>query len=182
MSTFDITELAGNRVLVIGKDHADVQHQAILDGTEWNQAKVHDRQQSAAEDFDAAVEAFYAPIVAAIDRLETASQVEEDPAFFIVTQEAQPGAPAQDERRHYLSHDTVVLRLIEQGNTNRLIWVGDTIEITKAPAVVNELRLEDVETEHGESPAAFLRADEGDVQYGEVAVSYSVDQADPHED
>ena len=35
-----------------------------------------------------------------------------------------------------LDHDAAVLKMIESGNTSRLIWVGSTIEITAEPQTV----------------------------------------------
>jgi hypothetical protein len=142
--SFTTTELAADQTLVSGLDHTGAPHQVILDATEFNELKRRDVQLSAADEFDKAVEQFFAPLTEAADRAIQASKTVTDPAFFIVVQEGEEGTPSQQEVLHYLGRDTVVLRLIEQGNLDRLIWVGDTIQVLAQPAPVDELALEDV--------------------------------------
>lgn len=53
-----------------------------------------------------------------------------DPAFNFVVREGVEGVEAKPEKRVILSHDSAVLRLIDSGRTDRLVWVGnDRIEI-----------------------------------------------------
>lgn len=134
-NTFNTTELANDRVLVTGEDAQGYPSKKILDAKEFNALKLRDAQAGAVEEFDASVEAFFAPLTEAAERVQAAQKITLDPAFFITIQEGEAGTAAKQEILHQLGQDTVVLRLIEQGNTARLIWVGDDIEILAANAV-----------------------------------------------
>lgn len=142
--TFRTTALAGNRILVDGNDGVD-NHKVILDAEEFNGLHTRDLQLAAGEAFDKAVEDFFAPLTAASEALATAAKPDRDPAFFIVIEEGSVGSVEQREIVHYLEKDTVVLRLIEQGSTDRLIWVGDSIEVLASAPQVDELKLEEID-------------------------------------
>lgn len=137
--TFNTTELAGDRILVHGNDLNGTAHQVILDAAEYNALRREQALKQAAGTFDAKVEEFFAPLTEAAEEVEAAKKFTPDPAFYIVEQEHEVGAPHQHEVLRSLTKDTAVLRLIEQGNTARLLWVGDTIEVlaqsTPAPEV-----------------------------------------------
>ena len=135
MQTFNITALAGNRALVSGTDENDVDRKVIVDSEEWTLLKQQDQVDSATQAFDDAVEAFFAPITAAVDALEDSTKLARDDAFYVVIQEAEQGNSPKREVLHTLKRDTVILRMIDSGNTSRLIWIDDSIEIL-APAVV----------------------------------------------
>lgn len=128
-NTFHTTALAGNRVLISGKDVAGDNRQVIVDSSEYDSFKLRDHQLDAGKEYDAAVAAFFAPLTDAAEKVQAARTITADPAFFTVIQEAQTAVHAQREVVHTFAKDTVVLRLIEQGNTERLIWVGDDIEV-----------------------------------------------------
>lgn len=133
MSTFNTTGLSGDRVLVTGKDSNDIGRQVILDATEFNQYWATDLQKKAADAFDAAVEAFFAPLTEAAEKVEQELKTQHDPAFYVVVQESSPGSDEQHEILHKLGKDTVVLRMLHEGNLDRLLWVGDTIEVLALP-------------------------------------------------
>jgi len=133
MSRFNTTGLSGDRVLVTGTDEQAQPRQVILDATEFNQYWTNDLTKKAAADFDAAVEAFFAPLMDAADKVEAATKKMHDPAFYVVVQESSPGSEEKHEILHKLGKDTVVLRMLHEGNTARLLWVGDSIEVLALP-------------------------------------------------
>ena len=132
MSEFNTTILAGQRVLVTGSKK---NQQTILDSTEWDSIKAHQAFHLAGDAFDEAVTAFFAPIVEAAEKANAAlaeSLPKRDDAFVIVLAEGIEGVEAVEPEVIQLGRDAAILRMIEEGNTDRLVWVGDTIEITAA--------------------------------------------------
>ena len=132
MSEFNTTILAGQRVLVTGSKK---NQQSILDSTEWDSVKAHQAYHLAGEAFDEAVTAFFAPIVEAAEQANAAlaeSLPKRDDAFVVVLREGIEGVEEVEPEVVQLGRDAAILRMIESGDTSRLIWVGDTIEITAA--------------------------------------------------
>ena len=130
---FNVTELAGHRALVTG----DANQQCILDTTERDELRFLIENREVDEMFEENIEDFFAPLTRAAElhdlRHKTLAQQfnqADDPAFSLVLKEAVEGVEAVEEERVVLSHDSVVLRLIDSGRTDRLVWVGnDRIEI-----------------------------------------------------
>lgn len=133
MSTFNITKLAGQRVLVRGTTG---EQSEILDSTEWDEIKLHVAHHEAADAFDATVKEFFAPLLeaadAAAENLAKLAAEANDPAFTIVVSEGTEGVEAESAETITLSRDSAILRMIESGDTSRLIWVGSSIEIIAA--------------------------------------------------
>ena len=132
MSEFNTTILAGQRVLVTGSKK---NQQTILDSTEWDSIKAHQAFHLAGDAFDEAVTAFFAPIVEAAEKANAAlaeSLPKRDDAFVVVLSEGIEGVEEVEPEVVQLGRDAAILRMIESGDTSRLIWVGDTIEITAA--------------------------------------------------
>lgn len=136
MATFNMTPLANDRVLVKGFSEEDPSfpHSVILDATEFNMIQEDERAVVAGADFDAAIESFFAPLTQAAGALQDARKPVVDPAFMYVVQEPQEGQEARPLVVAELDHDTVVLRMLHEGDYSRLLWValGDgksTIEI-----------------------------------------------------
>ena len=132
MSEFNTTVLAGQRVLVTGSKK---NQQTILDSTEWDSIKAHQAFHLAGDAFDEAVTAFFAPIVEAAEKANTAlaeSLPKRDDAFVIVLSEGTEGVEEVEPEVIQLGRDAAILRMIESGDTSRLVWVGDAIEITAA--------------------------------------------------
>ena len=130
---FNVTELAGHRALVTG----DANQQCILDTTERDELRFSMQNREIDEMFDENIEGFFAPLTRAAElhdrRHELLAQQfnqADDPAFSLVLKEAVEGVEGVEEERVILSHDSVVLRLIDSGRTDRLVWVGnDRIEV-----------------------------------------------------
>lgn len=136
-NTFKTTALAGDRVLVTGQSDG-VSQKIVLDGSEWAAIKRTDSLKAAAQTFDASVEQFFAPLTDAAEAVAQAAKVEIDPAFYVVEQEATTAVHAQREVLRHLELDTVILRLIESGHTDRLIWIDNTIEVLAEGVVAPE--------------------------------------------
>lgn len=128
-NTFNTQALAGQRVLVTGDTD---EQRTILDATEWNEVK-HLLAHTVADDvFNAAVEEFFAPLVEVAEAAAQGLQAtlpKPDEAFTIVLDEGAAGTEAVEPVVINLGRDAAILRMIEEGQTDRLIWVGDTIEI-----------------------------------------------------
>ena len=130
-NVFNVTRLAGARALVQGTDEGE---STILSTIEYDELKGNTALKEAEADFDAKVKEFYAPVVEASEAFEQAKKAAltvNDPAFRVVVQEAIEATAGQHERVHILGRDSAILRLIESGDTSRLLWVNGAIEITE---------------------------------------------------
>lgn len=134
--SFNITMLADERALVRGTDDAGVARQTVLDASEFLYLKQREAKLLAGKEFDEAVEKFFAPLTDAAEKFSKAGDAKRDDAFYVVIQEQEPGHEAKGEIVHKLTYDTVILRMIESGDTSRLLWVGSDIEIL-APTPTN---------------------------------------------
>ena len=151
--TFNTKALANDRLLVTGNPG----QQTILYVEQWNTIKKEFRKESLVADFDSKIEEFFAPLVAAQEQLDKAMTPVIDPAFTIVLNEGKEEQPGEDTILIDLSTHSAIARLIERGELDRLIWVGDnTIEILEyeAPAIVDE----DVAADLAEFTAAVEQA------------------------
>ena len=129
-SQFTTTNLVGNRVLVKGTDVNSIVGQTILDSTQFIELKGDTAHKVAHEAFDKAVQKFYAPLTKAAEALEEAHKNQgKDDIFIEVVQAAVEPTLGTPEIRVILTPDTVILRRIEAGDTDSLIWVGDSLEI-----------------------------------------------------
>lgn len=129
-NVFNVTRLAGERALVQGTDEGE---STILHTKEYDYFKGNTALKEAEVEFDTKVKEFFAPVVEASEAFEQAKKAAltvNDPAFRVVMQEAIEATAGQDEWVHILDRDTAILRLIESGDTSRLLWVNGAIEIT----------------------------------------------------
>lgn len=151
--TFNTKALAGDRLLVTGNPG----QQTVLYVEQWNTIKQELRKESLVADFDSKIEEFFAPLVEAQDQLEKAMVPVIDPAFTIVLNEGKEHQAGEHAVAIELSTHSAIARLIETGQLDRLIWVGDNaIEILEyeAPAIVDE----DVAADLAEFTAAAEQA------------------------
>lgn len=128
--TFTTLSLTGDRVLVKGTDDQGNYGETVLDGSEWAEVQ-HKRDHAVAGDeFDAAVEAFFAPLTSAAEKLNAGFvRPETDETSFIVVDEGEEAVAGRQPLVFKLSKDSIVLRLLEEGGDNRLVWVGESIEV-----------------------------------------------------
>ena len=127
--TFDLTMLAGGQALVTG---SKPKQRCVLDASQWIQIKQHQARIEAEEVFDATVEEFYTPLTEAAGEYESrlGQIMKADPAFEYVIQPGAEGTEKTSREVYYLDNASAILRMIESGDTSRLIWVGDQILIT----------------------------------------------------
>lgn len=133
--------LAGNKVLVRGTDRFGVQGEQIVDATEWLELNGNDAHSAAHDAFEKAVEDFFAPLTAAVDELNAAHAPEAlDPLLFFVTGNKVDAVDAEEQVITELSIDSVILRAIESGNSDRLIWINNELVVTALePTPVNDI-------------------------------------------
>lgn len=133
--TFTMQNLVGDRVLVRGADQFGTEGQAVLDATQWREVNSHKEFDQATEAFDEAVRQFFAPLEQAADNLAAARKgPEQDSIGYVVLAEPVKGQASEPGKLVKLTHDSIVLRLLEQGGHDRLAWVGDDLEVLEAPA------------------------------------------------
>jgi len=145
--TFTITELANDSVLVEGTDRRGVHGEQVLVAAEWFAHKRNVQIQDAKASLDQAFEAFYAPLTAAAEQLaDKLSEIDVDPLLYVVEQEGSAGAAPTERIVRRLDNASVILRAIEEGHEDRLIWVNKELVLTKpqvsVPAVPEPAYLE----------------------------------------
>lgn len=136
--SFTVTQLSGSRALVNGTDIRGSVGEEVLSTQQWDEVKATERYKEADAAYDQTVENFFAPLVEAEEALSAAltPAVVEDPAFTILLEEGEAGVAAKPERRLHLDRASVVLRLIEQSQFDRLIWVNGQLEVLALQAPV----------------------------------------------
>lgn len=132
--SFNTQRLVNNRVLVSGTDVFGTEGRVTVDSSQWDDIKGNQKYDQAMDAFDDAVESFFAPLVEAAEKANEAGKVEQptDSASYVVLNEAVEGVDAVSATLVHLNDDSIVLRLIEQDETDRLIWVDDKLEVLAA--------------------------------------------------
>ena len=127
--SFYLTMLAGDKALVTG---SKPEQRCVLGASQWIQLKQHKARMEAEEVFDGTVEEFYKPLTEAAGEYESrlGQIMKADPAFEYVLQPGAEGTEKTSREVYYLDNASAILRMIESGNTDRLIWVNDQILIT----------------------------------------------------
>ncbi len=136
MSNFTTTALANEFFLVEGTDNRGKYGECIVDGGEWLEIKRALGTDTAKEQLNAAVEEFFKPLVEAADAFAAAKTPTMDALSTIVLSEGTTGEPAREREVVHLNRDSQILRAIEEGATDRLLWVDGTLVITAAPAEI----------------------------------------------
>ena len=132
MKQFTLKYLTGNRVYVYGTNDAGIQHEVVLDGTVLREIQQHHLVHKAGDAYDRTVEEFFAPLTDAAEVLQLIQQpLDTDPAFVYVVEEGVEPVKGVEPEAYKLDHDGAVLRLLEAGDIDRLIWVslGNTSSI-----------------------------------------------------
>lgn len=138
---FNTTKLTGHRVLIEDPRYADRQY--VADSSQWDEYKQHRVEARVADGFDAAVQEMFAPLVAAAEAAEAAlvaSLPKPDPNAYVQMQEGEDATEGTPAIMLILNKDSQILRLIESGDTDRLRWVKNSIEILEyvEPAIVKD--------------------------------------------
>ena len=138
MNTFTTTALANGSVLVTGA-HGTRSYQTLLDGREFASLKQHEAVNMAEKDYDQKVRDFFAPLTDAVDAVAEVAHPTIDPAFIYIVEEGEESVEGRPATIIELDEDTVILRLLDQGNVARLQWATiageDTILILDEPSV-----------------------------------------------
>lgn len=138
--SFKTQRLVNQRVLVTGKDITGTDGTTTLNSTQWDEINANKQYSQATEDFDKAVDDFFAPLLNAADVAKVAmAPAPQDPASYVVLNEEVEGVQAQAATLVHLDSDSIVLRLIEQGETDRLVWVDGSLEVLEATAPVGAI-------------------------------------------
>lgn len=138
MTSFTQIKLTNQRVLVRGTDVFGAAGETVLCSAQWEDIQAAQAHSQAHDDFDTAVEEFYAPLLAAAEKFESSSVPVEDPTGYIVVSEGVQATEGRAESRVRLNTDSIILRLLEQGDTDRLVWVGDSLEVLAVEVPVAE--------------------------------------------
>ena len=136
MSNFTTIALANELFLVKGTDDHDNYGGCIVDGGEWLAIKRALGTDTAKAELDAAIEEFFKPLVEAADAFAAAKAPVVDALSVVVLNEGTTGEPAREREVIHLSQASQILRAIEEGTTDRLLWVDGSLVLTAAPAEV----------------------------------------------
>lgn len=125
--TFVVQNMLGDKALVSGTDHLGNEGKTIVFTAQWDELKARKNFSSAQADFDAEVEKFFKPLTKAAKKAEKALNAKApDAASYIVLTEEVKEVSGQPAQVVALTTDSIILRLIEEGNTDRLVWVDAT--------------------------------------------------------
>ena len=136
MSNFTTTALANECFLVEGTDVRGKYGECVVYGGEWLTIKRALGTDTAKAELDAAIEEFFKPLVEAADAFAAAKTPVVDTLSVVVLNEGTTGEPAREREVVHLNRDSQVLRAIEEGAADRLLWVNGSLMITAAPAEV----------------------------------------------
>ena len=137
MSNFTATALANGYFLVEGTDIRGKYGECIVFGGEWLEIKRALGTDTAKEQLDAAIEEFFKPLVEAADAFAAAKAPVVDALSMVVLNEGTAGEPARERKVLHLTRDSQILRAIEEGATDRLLWVNGELVITAAPVEIH---------------------------------------------
>lgn len=130
--SFNAKALMGNRYLVAGTDFTGAEGAVVIDGTQWNQVVSWDKSKRAQATFDEAVNSFFAPLLEAAEAME--QEHVGDSIGTLVLEEGTEGTAGVPAKVVQLTKDSIILRLIENNETDRLIWVYPNLEVLEAEA------------------------------------------------
>lgn len=162
--SFNITRLAGSRAIVEGTDTRGTSGSEVISTEEFDAWVGATTVNESHRVFDEAVEQFFAPLTEAAEALDEAHRQgpKLDPLTHIVEQEAeayQPETPGQVRVVRELGRSAVILRAIDEGADNRLIWVNGSLEILEAEAEAEVEIKADVEVEVKNEQAPLTAAE-----------------------
>ena len=132
MSNFTTTALANENFLVEGTDVRGNYGECVVYGGDWLEIKKALDTDTAKAQLDAAFEEFFKPLVEAADAFAAAKAPVVDALSVVVLNEGTTGEPAREREVVHLSRDSQILRAIEEGTTDRLLWVDGELVITAA--------------------------------------------------
>jgi hypothetical protein len=124
---FTVQTMLGGTALVSGTDKLGNIGKTEVYTHQWDELKGRTNFSKAQADFDAEVERFFKPLEKAAKKLGKAtSRPSQDPAEYIVLKEEVKGTKPQPAEVVALTRDSIILRLIEEGDTDRLVWIDES--------------------------------------------------------
>ena len=134
--SFTTIALTGNKVLVEGTDVRGLSDSQVVDSTQWDRVKSNASYKTALSAIDDAIATLVAPITAAVDAANAiAKPATLDPLLYVVEQDAVEHVAGQQQMLTKLNSDSVILRAIEEGKADRLLWVQHQLVLSAAPVV-----------------------------------------------
>ena len=125
--SFTVQTMLGGRALVQGTDINGTSGKCLVSTIQWDELNARDAFSQAQADFDAEVEAFFKPLTKAAKKAKKALAVpSSDPVAYVVVDKGSKGKEARPRQVVALSHDSIILRLIEENQTDRLVWVNES--------------------------------------------------------
>lgn len=117
---FSVTPLANHGVLVQGTDKFGRKGKTRLRSEVWSAVKSYREQKLAEAEFDTTVSEFFGPLIEAAEKLNYRSTDED---AIVVIEPAIEGVEAAEEQHVHLDEEGVIIRILEEGDHDRLIWV-----------------------------------------------------------
>lgn len=115
---FEVTPLLTGGTMVKGTDVTGAEGSTVLWSDAWQAVQMAKAQSEAMAEFDARVEAFFAPLTEAADKLATLNQPSEWETVTIGEK-----VEGQDVKVIRLDHDGVLLRLLAETDGSQLRWL-----------------------------------------------------------
>ena len=123
-SQFTTTYLTNHRVLIEGPKG---QHY-IADGSQLVDIDAYMKAKDAEKEFYSEAEVFFAPMLAAADKVEAALKARKDVGGprveKVIFTKGQPAVPAVKEDSVKLTYDSQILIRLRRGKDDQLRWVG----------------------------------------------------------
>jgi succinate dehydrogenase flavin-adding protein (antitoxin of CptAB toxin-antitoxin module) len=123
---FEVTQLLDGRTLVEGTDAKGVAGSIVLYSPTWEAVLRFRAEGEAMAEFDATVEAFFAPLTEAADKLEAAALGTSNPWGTVTVGEDIEGKEA---REVHLDQQGILLRLLAETDGAMLRWVSNGTEL-----------------------------------------------------
>jgi len=125
--SFTMQTMLGSTAVVSGTDINGNSGSTTVSTAQWDELNGRTNFSKAQADFDAEVEKFFEPLTEAADKATAAlAGKTQDPIEFVVLADETKGVKAAPAQIVSLSKDSIIIRLIEEGTTDRLVWVNDT--------------------------------------------------------
>jgi hypothetical protein len=118
---FEVTPLLNGRTLVEGTDIKGVEGRTVLSSPAWQAVLDYRKQDEAMAEFDKTVEAFFAPLTEAADKL---AETTVNPWATVTIGESVEGVTA---REVHLDEQGIILRLLAETDGSMLRWVGNDL-------------------------------------------------------
>ena len=118
---FEVTPLLDGRTLVEGSDIKGVEGRTVLSSPAWQAVLNYRKQDEAMVEFDKTVEAFFATLTEAADKL---AETTVNPWATVTIGESVEGVTAREVK---LDEQGIILRLLAETDGSMLRWVGNDL-------------------------------------------------------